>query len=515
MPHSTSGVGQVGHIRDPVTAEMARVAALAKAEMRLRYNNIFGTSAANPITFSSGGTTTGSWVSSPGFPTIASPNYVAIVVEPNTANEEIVYLTAYTSGGTSGTFTRAQEGTSGITHTATAWSHSPTVFDFTPLWGDVLTTAHTFYDTGSIIVFNNQYLLVTTGFTSGSSGSNPTGPIIAPAGGYNCVALGSSAAALAAYVLASPAITGVGTAVTGATGDASTRLATDAFVATAVSNAIAGVNPAVAVDAATTAAGDTSSYTFAGAGVGATMTGPTNTATTIDVFTFTTVGQRLLVKNDTQSPSGAHDGIYMLTALHTAGTGDIFTRSLDYDTPSDINNTGVIPVKSGTTNGGSSWLQTATIVTVDTTPMTWLQFTYPVSEVMITPTYDPAAIAQQVVGTTATQTITNKRVTRRTTTTSGPGATPTSNTDSYDVIYYTALAAAITSMTTNQSGTPVAGDMIIYGFTDNGTARAITWGANFEASTVALPTTTVISTLLLVGFIWNAVTSKWRCIAVA
>lgn len=190
MPHSTSGVGQVGHIRDPVTAEMARVAALAKAEMRLRYNNIFGTSAANPITFSSGGTTTGSWVSSPGFPTIASPNYVAIVVEPNTANEEIVYLTAYTSGGTSGTFTRAQEGTSGITHTATAWSHSPTVFDFTPLWGGVLTTAHTFYDTGSIIIFNDQYLLVTTGFTSGSSGSTPTGPIIAPAGSYNCVALG-------------------------------------------------------------------------------------------------------------------------------------------------------------------------------------------------------------------------------------------------------------------------------------------------------------------------------------
>lgn len=39
--------------------------------------------------------------------------------------------------------------------------------------------------------------------------------------------------------------------------------------------------------------------------------------------------------------------------------------------------------------------------------------------------------------------------------------------------------------------------------TDNGTARAITWGASFTATTVALPTTTVISTKLRVLFQWN------------
>lgn len=48
------------------------------------------------------------------------------------------------------------------------------------------------------------------------------------------------------------------------------------------------------------------------------------------------------------------------------------------------------------------------------------------------------------------------------------------------------------------------------------TARALTWGASFEASgTVPLPTTTVISTTLDVGFRWNATTSKWRCVASA
>lgn len=103
------------------------------------------------------------------------------------------------------------------------------------------------------------------------------------------------------------------------------------------------------------------------------------------------------------------------------------------------------------------------------------------------------------------------------TSTSGPGATPTIATipNATNIVHFTALATAITSMTTNLSGTPIEGDMLKIDFTDNGTARAITWGASFEASTVALPTTTVVSTRLDVGFVWNTVTSKWRCIAVA
>jgi hypothetical protein len=113
------------------------------------------------------------------------------------------------------------------------------------------------------------------------------------------------------------------------------------------------------------------------------------------------------------------------------------------------------------------------------------------------------------------QTITNKRITKRTGSTAGPGATPTMATDTFDVFHFTALAAAITSMTTNLTGTPVDGDTLRVSFTDNGTARAITWGASFEASTVALPTTTVVNTRLDVGFAWNTETNKWRCVAVA
>lgn len=113
-----------------------------------------------------------------------------------------------------------------------------------------------------------------------------------------------------------------------------------------------------------------------------------------------------------------------------------------------------------------------------------------------------------------TVTLTNKRITKRVATIT-QSATPTSNTNNADVFSMTGLAAAVTNMSTNQTGTPVAGDTLIWEITDNGTARALSWGGLYEASTVPLPTTTVISTLLTVGFRWNTVTSKWRCVAVA
>ena len=91
-------------------------------------------------------------------------------------------------------------------------------------------------------------------------------------------------------------------------------------------------------------------------------------------------------------------------------------------------------------------------------------------------------------------------------------ATPTINTDNCDVVTITALATAITSMTTNLSGTPDNFDKLIIRIKDNGTARAITWGASFEAMGVALPTTTVISKRLRVEFEYDTVTSKWGCV---
>ncbi len=113
----------------------------------------------------------------------------------------------------------------------------------------------------------------------------------------------------------------------------------------------------------------------------------------------------------------------------------------------------------------------------------------------------------------ASNTLTNKRVTPRVNTVAS-SATPTINTDTTDIFTITALAAAITSFTTNLSGTPTTGQKLQIRIKDDGTARAITWGASFVTRGVTLPTTTVLSKLLRVLLEWNEVATVWDCIGV-
>lgn len=123
----------------------------------------------------------------------------------------------------------------------------------------------------------------------------------------------------------------------------------------------------------------------------------------------------------------------------------------------------------------------------------------------------------KVVDLTTAQTLTNKtlnssRLNPRTTTETS-SATPTINTDNTDIHTITALATAITSMTTNLSGTPVNGQKLIVRIKDDGTARGITWGASFASRGATLPTTTVLGKYQYNGFIYNSTTSTWDCVA--
>lgn len=113
------------------------------------------------------------------------------------------------------------------------------------------------------------------------------------------------------------------------------------------------------------------------------------------------------------------------------------------------------------------------------------------------------------VSSTSTTTFTNKRITARVDSTTS-SATPTINTDNVDTYKLTAQAADITSFTTNLSGTPTD-DQILHIIVTATGSHTVTWGSKFEASTVALPTTTVGTDRLDVYFIWNTATSKWRC----
>lgn len=115
------------------------------------------------------------------------------------------------------------------------------------------------------------------------------------------------------------------------------------------------------------------------------------------------------------------------------------------------------------------------------------------------------------VGRATTDTLTNKRFTPRVGSTTSH-ANPSINTDNFDIYKLTAQAVDISSFTTNLTGTPTDGQVLIIQITGTA-ARAITWGTAFEASTIALPTTTVSTNMLTVGFLYNSVTSKWRCMA--
>jgi hypothetical protein len=110
--------------------------------------------------------------------------------------------------------------------------------------------------------------------------------------------------------------------------------------------------------------------------------------------------------------------------------------------------------------------------------------------------------------------ITGTRITPRVLASTADSATPTLNTDNFDMMVITGQSVAITDFSTNLTGTPVNGQKLWIAIT--GTASiAITWGASFEASTVALPTTTSGTNRLDVGFVYNVASSDWRCVAVA
>jgi hypothetical protein len=211
---------------------------------------------------------------------------------------------------------------------------------------------------------------------------------------------------------------------------------------------------------------------------------------------------------DGQLLIGNTTGNTLAKATLTAGTGISVTNGSGSIT---IGNSGVTSLIAGSGITISS-------ATGDITVSAITSMVYPAAGIAVSTgsawTTSLTAPSGAIVGTTDTQTLTNKRMTPRVSTATS-SATPTINTDNVDVFGLTAQAVDITSFTTNLSGTPTNGQTLwIYIV---GTAsRAITWGASFESSgLVALPTSTTSTTRLDVGFVWNAATSKWRCVGLA
>jgi hypothetical protein len=64
------------------------------------------------------------------------------------------------------------------------------------------------------------------------------------------------------------------------------------------------------------------------------------------------------------------------------------------------------------------------------------------------------------------------------------------------------------------SGTPTQGQKLIVRVKDNGTARTLAWNAIYRASSdLSLPTITIASKTLYLGFIYNSTDTKWDLVS--
>jgi hypothetical protein len=116
-----------------------------------------------------------------------------------------------------------------------------------------------------------------------------------------------------------------------------------------------------------------------------------------------------------------------------------------------------------------------------------------------------------IVGTTDTQTLSNKRFDPRDVT-AATATTLTPDVSVGDIYCYTALASALTINA--PTGTPTNGDKLMFRLLDNGTGRALTWDNTYTVIGVTLPTTTTANKTTYVGCIYNANNTRWDVIAV-
>ena len=250
-----------------------------------------------------------------------------------------------------------------------------------------------------------------------------------------------------------------------------------------------GVNFHAACNYATTAALNANTYANGTLGVGATLTGNSNGAISIDGFT-PTVGQRVLIKNEvTQS----HNGAYTVTQVGTGSLPYILTRATDFDTSgsgtNEIDQGDMLLVLAGTTNNNTSWVQqTVSPITVGTTSLVFLQF---------------AAIQTYAAGTGLTLSTNQFSITNA-------GTSGTYGSASLIPVITTNAQGQITGVTTasNPQGTVTSVAALTLGTTGTDVGSTVAGGSGAAVITLNIPTASATNRGALSSADWSTFNGK-------
>ncbi len=256
--------------------------------------------------------------------------------------------------------------------------------------------------------------------------------------------------------------------------------------------------------------GDTNQYRFSiDHNTGYASLGGFGSSYPLDIVSAWTSGGDAMVRlSNTNSSSGSGTGIDFTVAGNSAATGKVIHsyNGTGYDTYL-MNSSGGAPVSALKIVGNNSnAIEIAGNIELGNATDTTIAR---VSAGVI------SVEGVTVPTISSTSTITNKRNEPRTvsatsyTTNTGTSLTVATT----DVFVITAQAGALKF--NNPGGTPVNGEKLIIRIKDDGTARALTYDTQFRASSdLALPTTTILSKTLYMGFIFNSTDTTWDLLAV-